>query len=274
MTVLVPATAAVDLVEQILAGALVDHLTKRFGRLTAVSDVNLRVSAGEIVGFLGPNGAGKTTTIRTLMGFLRPSLGACSVLGGELGSDTRLRRRVGYLPGDFRADLGMTGADLFRWFAELRGGLNRRRVDELVERLQLDPTRKFATLSKGNRQKVGVVQAFMHDPIVLILDEPTSGLDPLMQHEFLGLVRDAAQRGAAVLISSHMLPEVERIASRVAIIRAGQLVMASTIDELWTTRDDGSSCTSLLAIGGQARAECGRARATLRVVRTICGRPG
>ena len=129
-------------------------------------------------------------------------------------------------------DEGMTGRDLFRWFGRLRGDVDQRRVDELSERLQLDASRRFGALSKGNRQKVGIVQAFMNDPEVLILDEPTTGLDPLMQREFLNLVREAASRGAAVFFSSHVLPEVERIATRVAIIRAGRLVRQSTVDQL------------------------------------------
>jgi ABC-2 type transport system ATP-binding protein len=129
-------------------------------------------------------------------------------------------------------DLAMTGDDLFRWFGRLRGGVARARIDELIERMQLDPMRSFGSLSKGNRQKIGIVQAFMHDPEVLILDEPTTGLDPLIQRQLLNLVREAAGRGAAVLFSSHVLPEVERLASRVAIIRAGRLVTSSTVDEL------------------------------------------
>lgn len=207
-------------------------LSKRFGRVRAVTDLSLEVRAGEIVGFLGPNGAGKTTTIRMLMGFINPTAGHCAVLGGSLRAKPRLRRRVGYLPGDFRIDAKMSGRDLFRWFGRLRGGVNKASVDGLAERLQLDPTRPFAALSKGNRQKVGIVQAFMNDPEVLILDEPTTGLDPLIQREFLNLVREAAGGGAAVFFSSHVLPEVERIASRVAIIRAGRLATLSTVDEL------------------------------------------
>lgn len=207
-------------------------LSKRFGQVTAVTDVSLEVRAGEIVGFLGPNGAGKTTTIRMLMGLINPSAGHCQVLGGSLRAQPELRRRVGYLPGDFRMDPVMSGRDLFRWFGRLRGDVSEERVNGLAERLKLDPTRRFGALSKGNRQKVGIVQAFMNDPEVLILDEPTTGLDPLVQREFLNLVREAASAGAAVFFSSHVLPEVERIASRVAIIRAGRLVTLSTVDEL------------------------------------------
>jgi ABC-2 type transport system ATP-binding protein len=209
-----------------------DRLTKRFGPVTAVDSLTLEVHPGEVVGFLGPNGAGKTTTIRLLLGFLRPTAGRCQVLGGSLARQPALRRRVGYLPGDLNAHPKMTGWQLFSWFGRLRGGLNRARVDELVQPLDLDPTRRFGTLSKGNRQKVGLVQAFQHDPDVLLLDEPTSGLDPLVQREFLRLVAEAAERGTATLFSSHVLPEVERAATRIAIIRQGRLVTESTVDGL------------------------------------------
>lgn len=214
------------------AAIVCDRVSKRFGPVRAVQQLSLQVQPGTVVGFLGPNGAGKTTTIRMLTGALRPTSGRASVLGGTLARDVGLRSRVGYLPGDLRVDPAMTGGQLFAWYGSLRGGLNTSRVDELVTRLGLDPSRPFGTLSKGNRQKVGIVQAFQHDPDVLILDEPTTGLDPLVQREFLDLVRRAAQRGAAVLLSSHVLPEVERIADRVAIIRDGQLVTESTVDEL------------------------------------------
>lgn len=207
-------------------------LTKRFGAITAVSNLSLEVHAGEVVSFLGPNGAGKTTTIRMLMGFLRPTSGGCRVLGGSLWERPELRRRVGYLPGDFRIDPALTGWELFSWFGSLRGAFDRHRVEALAERLHLDPSRRFSDLSKGNRQKVGIVQAFMHEPDVLILDEPTSGLDPLLQREFLTMVEEAKQRGAAVFFSSHVLPEVSKIADRVAIIRLGQLVAMSTVDEM------------------------------------------
>jgi ABC-2 type transport system ATP-binding protein len=206
-------------------------LTKRFGRLTAVAGLDLQVATGEVLGFLGPNGAGKTTTIRMLMGFLRPTAGQATVLGARAG-DLGVRHRIGYLPGDLRVDPTMTGAQLFAWYGALRGRRDQARVDALTERLGLDPSRRFGTLSKGNRQKVGIVQALCHDPQVILLDEPTTGLDPLVQREFLALLAEAAQNGAAVLFSSHVLPEVERAATRVAIIRAGQLVTVSTVDDL------------------------------------------
>ncbi len=209
-----------------------DRLTKRFPKVTAVSELSMEVRAGEIVGFLGPNGAGKTTIIRMLLGFLRPTAGRCTIFGRPTTREPGLRRRVGYLPGDLRVDPTMTGTELFHWFGRLRGGVNEERLKGLIDRLGLDPTRSFGTLSKGNRQKVGLVQAFMHDPDVLILDEPTTGLDPLVQREFLRMLREASHRGAAILFSTHVLPEIERIASRVAIIRAGQLVTMSNVDSL------------------------------------------
>ncbi|MEP6753784.1 MAG: ABC transporter ATP-binding protein [Candidatus Dormiibacterota bacterium] len=207
-------------------------VTKRFGKLTAVNELTIEVLAGQVVGFLGPNGAGKTTAMRMLMGFIRPTSGRATILGGQPARDVALRRQIGYLPGDFRMDSAMSGRDLFAWFGHLRGGLNRARVNDLTDRLRLDASRPYRDLSKGNRQKIGLVQAFMHDPQVLILDEPTTGLDPLIQKEFLGLVREAAERGAAVLFSTHVLPEVERIADAVAIIRAGRLVALSPVNDL------------------------------------------
>jgi ABC-2 type transport system ATP-binding protein len=221
-------------VDSVATAAAIDarHLVKRFGKLVAVNDLTLQVHPGEVVGFLGPNGAGKTTTIRILMGFIRPTAGQGLVLGGRLSDRPALRREVGYLPGDFRVDGGLTGWDLVRWFGSLRGGFDRKHVEELGERLHLDLRRKFSDLSKGNRQKIGIVQAFMHRPKVLILDEPTSGLDPLLQREFLELVAEAKRRGAAVFFSSHVLPEVSRAADRVAIIRLGQLVSVSSVAEL------------------------------------------
>jgi ABC-2 type transport system ATP-binding protein len=206
-------------------------LTKRFGKVTAVSGLDLTVDGGQILGFLGPNGAGKTTTIRLLLGFLRPTGGTASVLGARAG-DIGVRARIGYLPGDLRVDPAMSGAQLFAWYGRLRGRQDQQRVDELIERLGLEPHRRFGTLSKGNRQKVGIVQALCHSPEVIIMDEPTTGLDPLVQREFLALLREAADQGAAILFSTHVLPEVERAADSVAIIRAGQLVAISTVDEL------------------------------------------
>ena len=207
------------------------ELSKRFGALTAVSKLTFQVQPGEVMGFLGPNGAGKTTTIRMLLGFLRPTAGWCSVLG-DSPTVPSLKARIGYLPGDFRIDPTMTGHELFAWFGRLHGGLDQAWLAALIDRLQADPGRRFGTLSKGNRQKIGLIQAFQHRPDVLILDEPTTGLDPLVQHEFLRLVREAAGNGAAVLFSSHVLPEVEHAAQRLAIIRQGELVTVANMRQL------------------------------------------
>jgi ABC-2 type transport system ATP-binding protein len=208
----------------------IDHLTKQFGHITAVCDLTLQVSAGEVVGLLGPNGAGKTTTLRTLLGFLHPTSGRCTVLGTRPSGEVAVRRRIGYLPGDFRIDAAMRPAELFDWFGRLRG--DRRTGGSPNWSSSSGWTRRFGTLSKGNRQKVGLVQAFCHDPDLLILDEPTTGLDPLVQREFHHLVQDAAGRGAAILLSSHVLPEVEHIATRIAIIRAGRLATIAGVGDL------------------------------------------
>jgi ABC-2 type transport system ATP-binding protein len=206
-------------------------LTKRFGRLTAVDQLDLRVAPGEVYGLLGPNGAGKTTTIRTLLGYLEPTAGSARVLGGS-ARDRAIRRRIGYLPGDLRLEGRMKVAAILDFYADLRGGVDRRRIDALCEQLQLDQSRPFGQLSKGNRQKVGVVQAFMHEPDVLVLDEPTSGLDPLMQREVLSLVRERRDAGAAVLFSSHLIFEVEEVADRVGILRQGHKVVEDTVGGL------------------------------------------
>ena len=201
-------------------------LTKVYrGGPTAVRELDLAVRAGEIFGFLGPNGAGKTTTIRILLDLLRPTSGEVSVLGLDPRRDgVELRRRVGYLPGDLALYPKLTAGETIDYLASLRGGAGRARVAELAERLGLRLERAVGTLSHGNRQKVGLVQAFMHEPELLVLDEPTGGLDPLLQQEFHRLVDEAAERGGTVFLSSHVLSEVERVADRVGILRGGQLV--------------------------------------------------
>lgn len=206
-------------------------LTKRFGSLTAVDSLDLHVNPGEIYGLLGPNGAGKTTTIRSLLGFLNPSAGSVRLLGSS-PRETAPRRRVGYVSGDVILDRGLKARDLLKWYGDLRGGVAPEKVDVLCDRLALDPTRKIGELSTGNRQKVAIVQALMHDPDVLILDEPTSGLDPLLQRSVLDLIRSRRDTGTAVLYSSHFLPEVENIADRVGILRRGVLVREDTMASL------------------------------------------
>ena len=206
-------------------------LTKRFGSLTAVDSLDLTVAPGEVYGLLGPNGAGKTTTIRVLLGFINPTAGAVTLLNGH-PRDSDIRRRVGYVGGDVTLDRGLRVRELLTWYAALRGGVGDRAIDGLCERLGLDQTRKIGELSTGNRRKVAIVQALMHDPEVLVLDEPTAGLDPLLQRTVLDLVRGRRDAGAAILYSSHLLPEVENVADRVGILRRGVLVREDTMANL------------------------------------------
>lgn len=200
-------------------------LVKDYGRTRALHGVDLEVARGELFGFIGPNGAGKSTTIRVLLDLIRPTSGSAEVLGvRQLSAHPEFRARVGYLPGELSLDGAQTAREHLGYLASLRGGRGLDRIAPLAERFRLDLDRPFRGLSKGNKQKVGVVQAFMHEPELLILDEPTSGLDPLLQKEFLTLVREAHAAGATALISSHILSEVEAIADRVAIMRAGRVV--------------------------------------------------
>ncbi len=208
-------------------------LTKFYGRQRGIEALDLHVGQGEVFGFLGPNGAGKTTTIRLLLGLIRPTAGTAEVLGHDVASDgVRLRTRVGYLPGDLALYDRMRGDDLLRFLARMRGGVPETRYRELAERLGLDLGRRVHDLSKGNRQKLGVVQAFMHDPALLVLDDPTSGLDPLVQLEFQRLVRQAVDAGATAFLSSHVLSEVDLMADRVAIVDDGHLVVVDDVDGL------------------------------------------
>jgi ABC-2 type transport system ATP-binding protein len=214
-------------------GAVVraEGLTKHFGDLVALDHLDLVIERGEVFGYLGPNGAGKTTTIRLLLDALRPTAGRVTVLGQPSGN-VQVRGRIGALPAELHFDPRHTALDVLEFFGALRGGLDRRRADTLCQRFDLDPTRPISELSTGNRRKVGVVQAFVHRPELLVLDEPTSGLDPILQHEFHALVREAVAGGATVFLSSHVLPEVEALADRVGILRSGQLVDIATVDEL------------------------------------------
>lgn len=208
-------------------------LTKHFGDVRAVEDLNLEVHAGEIFGFLGPNGAGKTTTIRMLMDEIRATSGTGSILGLDSYHDSvEIRRQVGYLPGDLAMYPNLTGRDTLTYFANLRGGVEWAFVDDLAERLEADLTKKVGDLSTGNRQKVGIIQAFMNRPQVVIMDEPSSGLDPLVQRTFQDLMKEATSDGAAVFLSSHTLSEVQRAADRVGIIRTGHLIAVEGVQEL------------------------------------------
>jgi ABC-2 type transport system ATP-binding protein len=209
-------------------------LTKCYNDFAALKGIDLQVKQGEVFGFLGPNGAGKTTTIRCLLDTIRPSGGTIRVLGIDPQADpVAVRRRVGYLPGELSLDDNLTARQILRLFDAMRGGtVDWEYAFSLAERLQLNLDKPIKNFSKGNKQKVGVIQAFMHQPELLLLDEPTSGLDPLMQHEVLKLVREAHARKATVFFSSHILSEVEAVAERVAIIRQGELVEITDTESL------------------------------------------
>ena len=223
------------------AAIQLENLTKHYGDIVGIQNLSLEVAEGEVFGLLGPNGAGKTTTIRLILDFIRPTSGSVSVFGLSPRSDgIAIRRRVGYLPGDFITYNNLTGTAVTEYFTKLRGQ-NPSKLEMLCERFDLDPTRKIAELSKGNKQKIGLVQAFMNDPDLLILDEPTSGLDPLLQHEFQDMLREEKAQGKTVFLSSHVMSEVEATCDRVCIIREGELVTLDTVSHLtelslWTVK--------------------------------------
>jgi ABC-2 type transport system ATP-binding protein len=210
-----------------------EKLTKAYGSHRGIIDVDLQVDQGEVFGFLGPNGAGKTTTIRTMLDLIRPTSGRVLVFGIESSADpVAIHRRVGYIPGEFALYDRLTGSQTLEYFANLRGGVDRTYQASLIERFDLDPSRRFKEYSKGNKQKVGVIIALQHRPELLLLDEPTSGLDPLVQQTFFATLRETVQSGATVFLSSHILSEVEKSADRVAIIRDGRIVKTDTVEGL------------------------------------------
>jgi len=210
-----------------------EKLTKSYGPHRGIVEVDLSVAQGEVFGFLGPNGAGKTTTIRTLLDLIRPTSGVARVFGIESSADpVAIHRRIGYLPGEFTLYDRLTGAQTIRYFANLRGGVDPVYQAALVERFDLDPSRRFREYSKGNKQKVGLVIALQHRPELLILDEPTAGLDPLVQQSFFGALRELIAEGRTAFVSSHILSEVEKSCDRVAIIREGRLVKVDTVEGL------------------------------------------
>ncbi len=216
-------------------GAVVEvhELTKRYGAARGVDDLNFSVNAGEIFGFLGPNGAGKSTTIRTMLDFQRPTRGSIRLLGLDSRRDSvAIHHRTGYVPGDLQLFPTLTGRAHLDAFARARGNTNRLTTQMLVERFGIELDRPVRELSKGNRQKVGLLLAFMHDPELLVLDEPTAGLDPLMQEQFQQLLRETVASGRTVFLSSHSLDEVQRVASSVALVRDGRLVVTDTIANL------------------------------------------
>jgi ABC-2 type transport system ATP-binding protein len=210
-----------------------NKLTKNYGSSRGITELDLRVDQGEIFGFLGPNGAGKTTTIRLFLNLIYPTSGKASIFGLDCQNDTvEIRKHIGYLPGEFTMYSNLTGAKTLEYFANLRGGVDWKYVQELAQRLDLDMSKKFKQYSRGNKQKVGVIQALMHKPRLLVLDEPTSGLDPLNQQEFYKLIQEAKANGSTIFLSSHIMSEVEKVCDRVAIIREGKLVKIGMISEL------------------------------------------
>jgi ABC-2 type transport system ATP-binding protein len=211
----------------------VSGLVKSFGRTRALDGLDLTVRQGEVHGFLGPNGAGKSTTIRVLLGLLRADAGTVRLLGGDPWRDaTRLHRRLAYVPGDVTLWPSLSGGEVIDLLGRMRGGLDPRRKSDLLDRFELDPRKKGRAYSKGNRQKVGLVAALASDAELLLLDEPTSGLDPLMEEVFQECVREERRAGRTVLLSSHILSEVEALCDRVTIIRNGVAVESGTLDEL------------------------------------------
>ncbi len=210
-----------------------EGLTKYYGKTLGVADLDLEVRPGEIFGFLGPNGAGKTTTIRTLLDFIRPTSGRAAIFGWDAHQNSvDIKKRVGYLPGELELYKKLTGAELLRHFSSLRGGVDWGYVEELAARLDYDMSKPIRALSSGNKHKLGIVQAFMNKPDLLILDEPTTGLDPLMQQEFYEMLLEAKNAGQTVFISSHILPEIERVCDRAAFIRNGKLIDVQDISDL------------------------------------------
>jgi len=211
----------------------VEKLSKSYGGKRGITDASFQVPEGEVFGFLGPNGAGKTTTIRILMALIRADSGTARIAGLDCWHQSvEIKRLAGYIPGEPSLDPNLTGGQILEYFANLRGGVDRAYLKKLINRFELDTSRKFRQYSTGNKRKVVLIQAFMHRPRVLILDEPTSGLDPLNQQEFDDMVREARDEGRTVFLSSHVLSEVEKTCTRVAIIREGRLVRVGGVHEL------------------------------------------
>jgi ABC-2 type transport system ATP-binding protein len=210
-----------------------EKLTKRYGSFVALKSLDLAVRKGEIYGYLGPNGAGKTTTIRTLMNFIQPTSGQATIVGLDVvHGSVAIKRRVGYLSSDMAMYPKMTGRQYLQYLSDLQGSVSSEYRNELLHRLKVDASKRLGDLSRGNRQKFAIVQAFMHKPELLILDEPSSGLDPLMQEVFYKLLRETKARGAAVFMSSHNLSEVQKVCDRVGIIRDGKLIAERSIAEM------------------------------------------
>lgn len=218
-----------------LAAIDIQKLSKRYGKsdVFALKDLTLKVQSGEVYGFLGPNGAGKSTAIRLLMNFIQPTEGTATILGKNIVDDSvEVKKSIGYLTSDTGTYKKMTGRQYLTYLDELQTASSKKYKDDLAKRFKADLDKKLGDLSRGNRQKISIIQAFMHQPQILILDEPTSGLDPLMQEEFYAIVRESKQRGATIFTSSHIMSEVQKMCDRVGIIREGKLISESRISEL------------------------------------------
>jgi len=256
----------------------IDKLVKSFGSFRALDGLDLELRAGEVHGFLGPNGAGKSTTIRVLLGLLRADAGRVRLLGGDPWGDApRLHRRLAYVPGDVSLWPTLTGMESVNLLAGLRGHVDRKRRDELIARFELDPAKKCRAYSKGNRQKVALVAAFCGDVDLLLLDEPTSGLDPLMEATFQACVAEATAAGTSVLLSSHILDEVERLCDRVSIVRSGRTVESGSLADLrHLTRttviaETRTPATQITRLPGTHRVELDGARVSFDVDTTHLG---
>lgn len=211
----------------------IQNLTKDYGRGKGIFDVNLSVKQGEVFGFLGPNGAGKTTTIRNLMGFIRPDQGTCSINGMDcFRAAAKIQENMGYLAGEIAFLDDLTGKQMLEFIAAMKGLNDKSKMYELMERFELDPKGKIKKMSKGMKQKIGIICAFMGDPEVLVLDEPTSGLDPLMQNRFIDLILEEKQQGKTIFMSSHIFEEIERTCNRTAIIKEGKIVAIEAMETL------------------------------------------
>lgn len=211
----------------------IGNLTKDYGNGKGIFNVTIDVKEGEVFGFLGPNGAGKTTTIRNLMGFIRPDEGSCSILGLDSFKDAaRIQQNLGYLAGEIAFLEDMSGIGLLSFLAEMKGMRDKSRMQELMERFELDPRGKVNKMSKGMKQKIGIITAFMNDPKVLVLDEPTSGLDPLMQNRFVDLILEEKKKGKTIFMSSHIFEEIEKTCDRTAIIRSGKIAAIENMSSL------------------------------------------
>lgn len=216
----------------------INNLTKDYGNKKGIFNVNISIKKGEVFGFLGPNGAGKTTTIRNLMGFIRPDSGTCSILGMDCFKESeKIKEKLGYLAGEIAFFDDLTGIKLLNFLADMKGIKDKGKMNELIERFELDPRGKVKKMSKGMKQKIGIISAFMSDAEVFILDEPTSGLDPLMQNRFVDLVLEEKKKGKTILMSSHIFEEIEKTCDRTAIIRNGKIVAIEDMDSLSKKRN-------------------------------------